>query len=149
MIKKVDTYTCILRRVTKSNFKGKLSFRKKFKITYRQEQSTHEEARRGWGVEGREMIHPHFQYSSLITTTPSTNSKILHEWFRTLVSPLFLASAITFVVRKIQNTQRNRPASNPAGSVSLLPPDHSLSFLLGAPWFYRHHLISFFALLQV
>lgn len=53
MIKKVDKYTCILRRVTKSNFKGKLSFRKKFKITYRQEQNTHEEARRvGGGRKG-------------------------------------------------------------------------------------------------
>lgn len=69
-----------------------LTFRKKVKITYRQEHDTREGAR---GVGRKEKTYfLHFQSYSLMTRTPRANSQDLTQWFIILVSPWSLVSTI-------------------------------------------------------
>lgn len=132
----MNKYTCILRRLTKSNFKKKLSFRKKFKITYRQERNKYKKHGR-WGEEGRETVHLQLENSSLITRTPGTNSKIFHKQLRILIAPLSVVSSHHLCGAKDPESTKKHRHQIPSLCCLLITPFSSYLELLGSTYTTR------------
>lgn len=99
--------------------------------------------------EGRQMMYPHFQNYSAITRTPSINSpnltQMVYDPCLSLISNFNHHSCDS----KDPRYTKKQTCFKPSQSYQAGATWPSLSFLLGSLELYLHHVLAFFARLEV